>query len=166
VRPTAERVREALFSILGASVEGARVLDACSGSGALGFEAISRGARHVVFVESDRIALRALRDSAVQLGVTERCTLLAGPVENELARPVAHETPFDLVLADPPYGSDLGGTILSLATRRLAPGGWIVVERDRRQAPPANAEACGLDRFREAAYGRTRLDFYRRRQAV
>jgi 16S rRNA (guanine966-N2)-methyltransferase len=164
VRPTAERVREALFSILGAAVEGAGVLDAYSGSGALGFEALSRGARHVVFMESDRVAFRALRDTAARLGLTNRCTVFHGQVEQGLLRAVGPLGCFDLVLADPPYGPDPGAAILPLAARRLAPDGCIVVERDGRQAPPQHPERWGLERFREAAYGRCRLDFYRRRR--
>ena len=86
VRPTADRVREALFSILGSSVVDARVMDAYSGSGALGFEALSRGARSAVFLESDGSVLRTLQENAAALDLTDRCAFRHGPVEELLRR--------------------------------------------------------------------------------
>jgi len=103
-RPTAERAREALFSILGTSVRGARVLDAYSGSGALGFEALSREAAEVVFVESDPRAVRGLRETAESFGVSDRCVVIAGRVSDHL-RGGAVQGQFDLILADPPYAA-------------------------------------------------------------
>jgi 16S rRNA (guanine(966)-N(2))-methyltransferase RsmD len=159
VRPTADRVREALFSILGALVPGARVLDAYSGSGALGLEALSRGARSVQFVEADRDSWRTLLDNVDRLGVRERASVLFGSVARVLRGDAAHG-PFDLVLADPPYAESEAETMLPCAARLLAPGGLLVIERDARSVPP-DAAPFGLERFRSASYGRARLDFYR-----
>jgi 16S rRNA (guanine966-N2)-methyltransferase len=152
-------VREALFSILGSDVEGARVLDAYAGSGALGFEALSRGAAHAAFLEADPRAIRTLRANAAGLGVEDRCTVYPGRAADLLRRgDVAGR--FDLVFADPPYGAGEAGPFLALAAGVLAAGaGLIVVERDAREQAPAGP---GLDRSRTTRYGRCCLDFYRR----
>ena len=160
VRPTADRVREALFSILGAAVTGARVLDAYAGSGALGFEALSRGARAATFLESDRRAWLALRASAAALGVLERCTLLRGRSVELIARS-AVRGPFQLILADPPYAAGEAAAFLPPAARLLDPEGLIVLERDARITPPGPPPA-GLELDRTARYGRCCLDFFRR----
>jgi 16S rRNA (guanine966-N2)-methyltransferase len=105
VRPTPDRAREALFAILGDSVHGSRVLDAFSGSGALGFEALSRGARSVLFVESDPHVLATLRENARALAVEGRCSSVRGAALETLDGPGCG--PFDLILADrtwPPGG--------------------------------------------------------------
>lgn len=162
VRPTPDRVREALFSILGGLVEEARVLDAYAGSGALGFEALSRGAAEVVFLESEPGPARVLRQSADSLGVTARCRIIEAGAQAWL-RGVQRERPFDLFLADPPYGTDEAEGFLASAhaSGLLAPGGWLVLERDSRDRPVGDP-APDLSRFRTAKYGRTSLDLYRR----
>lgn len=99
-RPTTDRVREAWFSML-ARIEG-RVLDLYAGTGALGFEALSRGADHCVFVESDRHAQRAILDNAESLGVRPRVTLLTTPLERS-GSAIRKLGPYDLVLTDPPW---------------------------------------------------------------
>jgi 16S rRNA (guanine966-N2)-methyltransferase len=162
VRPTAERVREALFSILGRKVEGVRVLDGYSGSGALGFEALSRGAREVVFLERDRTVARGLEESAEALGVAARCTVLRCDSIAWLSSG-SGESPFALIFADPPYAERAPARFLALASdpARLAPGGWIVLERDRASQPLERAGG-GVLRFRTARYGNTCLDFFSR----
>ncbi|MGH3519629.1 MAG: 16S rRNA (guanine(966)-N(2))-methyltransferase RsmD, partial [Haloechinothrix sp.] len=133
-RPTSERVREALFSALDAGHElaGARVLDLYAGSGALGLEALSRGASDAYFIEADRRAAEVLRGnvSSLALGGTVR----QGKVEVVVAEGAA--TRFDVVLADPPYALsniELSGVLRSLAEGGwIAPGGLIVVERALR----------------------------------
>jgi len=160
VRPTAERVREALFSILGERVIGARVLDAYAGTGALGLEALSRGAHEVVFVESDRAAVRRLREHLETLGAVDRCSVHEAEAVSWLKAPCGAEI-FDLILADPPYAGGEGQRLAGpAAARRLAPGGWLVLEREAARAP---VEAGGeiLPLFRTARYGGTCLDFYR-----
>jgi 16S rRNA (guanine(966)-N(2))-methyltransferase RsmD len=157
VRPTADRVREALFAILGERAIGASVLDAYSGCGALGFEALSRGARAATFIELEPSLLRALRQTAERFGVSGRCSFVRGRAIDVLGRKGA-PGPFDLILADPPYASSEVGAFVTAALTCLSPGGWIVIEREAAKSGPV---APGLPRpFRTERYGRAGLDFY------
>lgn len=162
VRPTGDRVREALFSILGRKVLKARVLDAYAGTGALGFEALSRGALHVTFVEADRQVARQLERNVEALGLSSLAEVRQDDVLAVLARG-GRSKPLRLILADPPY-ADPG--IESFLARAAAPGwldadGWIVLERDRG-GPQVDHAGHGFRRFRTASYGGTCLDFFRR----
>ncbi|MCG8468658.1 MAG: 16S rRNA (guanine(966)-N(2))-methyltransferase RsmD [Gemmatimonadetes bacterium] len=123
-RPTAERVREAWFSALGDEVLDARVLDLCAGSGALGIEALSRGARHVHFVESDPKTLTTLRRNLVALGVEDRSRVVRAGAARFVDRV---ERPYDIALADPPYGVGLGPELL-LAYRERPFAGELWLE--------------------------------------
>jgi 16S rRNA (guanine(966)-N(2))-methyltransferase RsmD len=160
VRPTPERVREALFSILRPRLEGPTVLDAYAGTGALGLEALSRGARRVTFIESERRVCDTLRRNIDSLGVADRCRVVHGEVEAKLPGMVP-DGPFDLVLADPPYAAGSAGPFVGCLeeTGALARGGMVVYQRDRR-TPPFEGRAGGLTLVRTARYGRTCLDFY------
>ncbi|MFJ8819132.1 16S rRNA (guanine(966)-N(2))-methyltransferase RsmD [Amycolatopsis thermoflava] len=156
-RPTSERVREALFNALEAAGEltDARVLDLYAGSGALGLEALSRGAADAVFVESDRRAVQVLKANVSALGLGG--SVRSGPVETVLAQPA--DEPFHLVLADPPYsvGAEKIGTVLAA----LAVGGWIaedglvIVERALRDGEPD--WPAGFAPVRTSRYGDTAL---------
>ena len=160
LRPTGERVREALFSILGERVAGARVLDAYAGTGALGLEALSRGAREVWFVEADLRAVQALQAAAVELGAGERGRVVRGEVVPSMRLGAVRGT-FDLVFADPPWASDEIASFLPglVRARLLAADGLLVVERGARGEPgPGPPDALSLDRT--AIYGDTALDFY------
>jgi 16S rRNA (guanine966-N2)-methyltransferase len=160
IRPTADRVREALFSILGCSVDQARVLDLCSGTGALGLEALSRGAASVVFVELDRSIARRLEETLAELQVAENCHLLRADAVATLERGTL-DGRFDLILADPPYGSGLADRILKALCRGkwLEDEGRVVVERPVAEPPFADTgQRLALER--SARYGDTRLDFY------
>ncbi|PXY28318.1 16S rRNA (guanine(966)-N(2))-methyltransferase RsmD [Prauserella muralis] len=156
-RPTSERVREALFNALDVAGElaGARVLDLFAGSGALGLEALSRGAADAVFVESDRRAVEVLRGNVAALGLGG--TVRPGRAEAVLAGPPGE--PFDLVLADPPYG--LGEDALAGVLAALAGGGWlaegalVVLERAMRDGEPPWPD--GLRPLRVRRYGDTGL---------
>ena len=161
LRPTSSRVREALFSILADRVSGARVLDAYAGSGALGFESISRGARHVVFVERSESAARALERARGDLACLERSRVVRGDLVALFGRG-ALAGPFDLILADPPYGVGERSRFLSAMSRHspLAPGGLLVLESEARRAPRGLPDTAGLAHLRRAAYGRSALDFY------
>jgi len=160
VRPTAERVREALFSIIGERVVGARLLDLYAGSGSLGLEGLSRGAERAVFVESEASVVENLQRNIDSVGVGERSSVLRSTVETALKRLLGSET-FDLVLADPPYDqADRGLLELLVGRPRLTPEGLLVVERPARGKGPAEPPA-GLRSVRVAQYGDTRLDFYR-----
>jgi 16S rRNA (guanine966-N2)-methyltransferase len=132
-RPTSDRVREALFSVLGAQVEGARVLDLFAGSGALGIEALSRGAAEVTFVDSAPAALRALRANLAALGADGEVRRQDALRALAAARAAARQ--YDLVLLDPPYrlAPRLGPELSAILPAVLAPGAAVVAESDRRE---------------------------------
>jgi 16S rRNA (guanine966-N2)-methyltransferase len=115
VRPTADRVREAWMSILGAAILDARVLDLFAGSGALGLEALSRGAAHVTFVELHPASLEALERNIAALGVADQVTVYRGDAMRYAER--AEERAFDVVLADPPYSIDFAERLVALFRR-------------------------------------------------
>jgi 16S rRNA (guanine966-N2)-methyltransferase len=146
-RPTSDRVREALFSILGARVEGARVLDLFAGSGALGIEALSRGATHATFVDDDRGAIRRVE---ANLPEPERADLVA---RDAVAFLRSAREQYDLVFLDPPYrhGPRLGRELSEHIAAVLAPGGLVISESDRRQ--PLDLPHLTLDD--ERRYGDT-----------
>jgi 16S rRNA (guanine966-N2)-methyltransferase len=163
-RPTSDRVREALFGILSSAgaVEGARVLDLYAGTGALGLEALSRGAVHAVFVESARAAAAALRANVAALHVGDRVALLAANVDVATPR-IVREGPFGLVLADPPWAIvDTGDVARSLSilvqAGAFAAEAWVVVEHASRSVPP---EVVGLSPFDARRYGDATLAFYK-----
>ena len=155
-RPTSEKVREAIFNIL-PDVEGMAVLDLFAGSGALGIEALSRGAAHATFIDQAKPALAALRGNLRELGIDDRSTVLAGDAVALGARHVP-ASPWQLVFVDPPYRSDLAvRSVQTLA--HCAPDVVIVIEHDRRNAPP---DALGsLLRTDQRRYGDTLVSFYR-----
>ncbi|MGH3837816.1 MAG: 16S rRNA (guanine(966)-N(2))-methyltransferase RsmD [Pseudonocardiaceae bacterium] len=137
-RPTSDRVREAVFSALQArrDLSGARVLDLYAGSGALGLEALSRGAAHVRFVESDRRAAAVLRRNVEALGLLG-AQITTGTVQVVLRGDPGE--PYDVVLADPPYALDevaLAGVLSALAGGWLARSALVVVERPAKASPP------------------------------
>lgn len=158
-RPTAERVREAVFSILGPPPDGALVLDMFAGAGALGLEALSRGARRAVFVDSSRAAVKVLRDNIASLGVREATEVHPTDALRALAR---LRGPFDWVFIDPPYATDLASSALAAlgASELVADDGVVVVEHDRRNAP--EPEHGSLVRHDCRRYGDTEVSFYQR----
>ncbi len=157
-RPTSDRVREALFSILGPRAAARRVLDLYAGTGALGLEALSRGAESVVFVERSKEALAALRANVEALGLVARACV-ASAVERA-ARDLEGER-FDLVFADPPYADVKSGAavraIEALVLPHLAPSALLVLEHASRDPAPL-IEGLVLDDGR--TYGDTTLSFY------
>jgi 16S rRNA (guanine966-N2)-methyltransferase len=157
VRPTPARVKEALFSILGARVVDARVLDLFAGSGALGFEALSRGAAEVTFVEAHRPTAMALRTAASSLGVDERSTVLAMPAERAV-RGVSGR--FDLVFADPPYAQPCPTAAFAQlrADGAIDDRSLVVYEHSSRVEAP---QVPGFALERTAAYGAVALAFLR-----
>jgi 16S rRNA (guanine966-N2)-methyltransferase len=160
-RPTSEKVREAVFAIIG-SVEGDRVLDLFAGSGALGIEALSRGAAHATFVDAGRPAVAAIRDNLRELGLEARATVIPGDAVAAARHPGG---PWRLVFVDPPYRSDLAvRAVLALPRERLSGDAVIVIEHDRRGAPP---DALGsLLRTDQRRYGDTLISFYVRSPEV
>lgn len=121
LRPTAERVRETVFNWLEPRIEGARCLDVCAGTGALGFEALSRGAREAVMLEESSVAVRALVAAAASLDAGN-ATILRANATHWLGRETPE--PFDIVFLDPPYGADL----LPELCRLLATRGWLAAD--------------------------------------
>lgn len=162
VRPTQDRVRQSVFSSLGGTCEGWRVLDLYAGSGSLGLEAWSRGAASVLFVERDSRVAAALRAT-----IAELCPGAGSAVECRRADVLrwlqAGRTgePFDLVLADPPYaeaGRAAGLILRALAGGWMSPGGRVVLEMSSRDAAPGPE---GWDRVRDRVFGETRIAQYR-----
>ena len=138
VRPTADRVREAVFASLGARVRDARVLDLFAGSGALGLEALSRGADLTVFVERDRRVLPVLERNIDHCGFAARSRVIHADYARALAALARDGACFDLVFLDPPYDAALNEPALAALTARelLAPGARVVVEQRRSAAAP------------------------------
>jgi 16S rRNA (guanine(966)-N(2))-methyltransferase RsmD len=154
-RPTSDRVREALFSILGARVVDARVLDVFAGSGALGLEALSRGAASATFVDSAPAALRALRANVAALGADAE--VVRADALKWLRAASAGARQYDLVFLDPPYrqAEALGATLSGLLPAVLGPDALVVAESDRRA--PLELTIPTID---ERRYGDTLLRFH------
>ena len=158
-RPTQDRVREALFSILG-DVEGLDVLDLFAGSGALGFEALSRGARSAVFVDPARAAVLALRANVETLGVHESSAVRAVEAGAALRALGREGRAFGLVFLDPPYASADPAALFGAMreARVLVPGAWIVFEHAAKVDAPAVPD---FELRFTRTYGDTALTFYR-----
>ncbi len=156
LRPTSDRVRESLFSMLTHqdAIEGARVLDLFAGTGALGLEALSRGASHVTFVESGRAAQRLLRTNIARLRVEAETRILSTDATRLGDCP---DERFDLVFLDPPYAKALGEKALNAATNWLQPGALVVWEEAAPMAPPA-----GFHLHDQRRYGSTFVTFLTR----
>ena len=146
-RPTTDKVREAVFNSLRSMdvLEGARVLDLFAGTGAMGIEALSRGAAHCVFVESDRAALAVLRTNLQQLGIADKSTVISG----DAVMQASQQQGIDLLIADPPYGYNDWARLLVGVT-----AGLVVLESDREVG-----DIEGWDTVRVKKYGRTHVAF-------
>jgi 16S rRNA (guanine966-N2)-methyltransferase len=159
LRPTSDRVREAIFSSLRTfmgPLDELRVLDLYAGSGALGIEALSRGAAAATFVERDRRVARTLRENLRSLDLEETAELVCSDVDRWLGQGA---TSFDLVFADPPYRLAIDEGRAAALAEAVAEGGLLVLERDTRsedEPPP------GLSLEREGVYGSTRVTLWRR----
>jgi 16S rRNA (guanine966-N2)-methyltransferase len=157
-RPTSGRAREALFSILHDSIQGASVLDLYAGSGSVGLEAVSRGAARAVLAERDA---GALQRNAEKLDPEGACTrVLRGDAERALAVLSASGERFDFVFADPPYAEALPPGLLAAAASLLSPGGLCVLQRDGSSETPA--EPPGVALVERRRYGRNVFFFYAR----
>jgi 16S rRNA (guanine(966)-N(2))-methyltransferase RsmD len=159
LRPTAGRVREALFNILGERVVGAAVLDLYAGTGALGIEALSRGAAHATFVEADGQCCAAIVQSLARTRLAEAATVLRGRLPKALAN---LQGPFDVILADPPYDEPEAEETLLAAGELLAADGVVVYEHASRYNPPDRLGGLVLADRRD--YGDSSLSFYRRQE--
>jgi 16S rRNA (guanine966-N2)-methyltransferase len=161
-RPTADRVREALFSILGPPPAGAVVLDLFAGAGSLGIEALSRGAERALFADHSRTATRFLRKNLEDLGLAGRAEVHVGDATRFVQRLAREGCPtFSWIFLDPPYAAGLADAALAALAEGslLAPDGVCVVEHDRRSPPePRHGLLIKADSRR---YGDTELSFYR-----
>ena len=137
LRPTSDKLRETLFNVLAPMIDGARVLDGFAGTGAVGIEALSRGAAHVTFVESDGRAVRLIQQNLDHCRVSDRYAIIRARFADAARRLPAGS--FDLVFLDPPYRSEDMTLVLEEAAPLVAPDGLVVLEHARRDAAPQAA---------------------------
>ncbi len=154
--PMGERIRNALFNSIGSEVKDAKVLDVFAGTGAIGFEALSRGAAHVTFIESDRVASKVLAKNIATLGVENDVTLIATTANNWLMH--NEDKLFDLIFADPPYHNVQLSTV-SHYLGLLKPGGLMVLSHPGRGEELTKTGVVVVD---NRSYGNAFLTFYRR----
>ena len=157
VRPTSDGLRETLFNVLGPTLEGARVLDGFAGTGALGLEALSRGAAAIVFVERDRRVILVLERNIDACGARDACAIIRDDFVGIDARDGLAGT-FDLVLLDPPYDLTELDRAVETGAALVGPGGRMVLEHSRRRASPETAGS--LRRTRVLVAGDSALSFY------
>ena len=153
--PMGERIRSSLFNILGSEIEGAVVLDAFAGSGSLGLESLSRGAKQATFVERDRVAQKIIERNIALLGVQEQAKLVKAPVASWLS---TVDTQYDIIFADPPYNNLQLSTVFQLQ-KLLKPNGLMVLSYTGRGEVPTDLGVVVVDNRR---YGDAVLSFYRR----
>ena len=158
-RPTSDMLKGMLFNILAWRCPQARVLDLCAGSGALGIEALSRGATYAAFVEQQRLSLEALKANVAACGFNEISTIFASDVLRVLPS-LRPDAPFDLVFFDPPYSSALYEPVLHILgeVHWLAPEAIVVVEHHKKQELPQ--QVLQLQRYRQTGHGSSALSFY------
>lgn len=161
LRPTSDRLRETLFNVLGPAVEGARVVDGFAGTGAIGIEALSRGAAHVTFVDRDRRATALVSTNLNRCGVSERYDIVQSDFSAWAAQGAS--TDWDVVLLDPPYDDADLARILEAARRIIKVEGVVVLEHARRREVPR--VLGGLKHVREIRSGDSMLAFYRQEGA-
>lgn len=142
IRPTPDRVRETLFNWLQETVPGAACLDLYAGSGALGFEALSRGAGRVTFVDQDTRVIQQLQANFELLDAADRGRAVCSEAHAYLEGPARADGPFDIVFLDPPYREHVLGRSCALLEQSgaLAPAAWIYLETEAREPPPALPE--------------------------
>lgn len=159
IRPTSEKVRQALFNILSDKIEGAVFLDLFAGAGGIGIEAISRGAAKAVFVDASREAVRLIQANIEAADFADKAEVIHLEAEAFLRR---RRQTFDIIFLDPPYTEDLAPLLHMISEADiLRTGGIVVAERFKKQ--PSVKSAGHLELFREARYGDTVLAFYSQR---
>ena len=160
VRPTSDRLRETLFNVLSTSVEGAKFVDLCAGSGAVGIEALSRGASHVTFIESSRRAAEVISENLHHCGIEEGVRVINRDAISVLKYFAAHHLQYDIFYFDPPYDSEIYSPVMwTLAKHKLiAEAGVVIVEHRRKLELPPSFDY--LRPYREITQGETRLTFY------
>jgi 16S rRNA (guanine966-N2)-methyltransferase len=157
LRPTSDKLRETLFNILAPRVEGARLLDGFAGTGAVGLEALSRGAAHVTFIERDARALRLVEGNLKRCGLDGRYAIIRAGFADAPAR--VRGARFDVVFADPPYGAEALREALTTASALVTPDGLVIVEHAKRDPAPESSES--LRKTRTLLSGDSALSFFR-----
>jgi 16S rRNA (guanine966-N2)-methyltransferase len=155
LRPTSDKLRETLFNVLAPRIDGARVLDGYAGSGAVGIEALSRGAAHVTFVERDARAVRLIETNLRRCAVSDRYAIIRAGFADARSR---LGRPFDIVFLDPPYGAGEMTAALGAAATLVTASGVLVIEHARRDEAPV--EAGELAKTRDLVSGDSALTFY------
>lgn len=155
-RPTAERIKEAVFSMIQFEIEGRRVLDLFAGSGQLGIEALSRGAASAVFVDAAAAAVKVVRDNLSHVRLEERASVRQEDAFLFLGRQAG---PFDIAFVDPPYSQGLAERALAPVCRRMSPGGVVICETAGVDAMPEETDGFRLCVKRD--YGKTAIRVYR-----
>ena len=158
LRPTSDRLRETLFNVLAPRIQGARVLDGFAGTGAVGIEALSRGASHVTFIECDPRAIALIERNLSHCGITDRYAIIR--VRFAGTDGAGIQGPFDIIFLDPPYGSTELVSAIEAAQPFVAQETLLVIEHARRDAPPESTGS--LVRTRLLTSGDSALTFYRR----
>ena len=151
LRPTSDKLRETLFNVLASRVAGARVLDFYAGTGAIGIEALSRGAAQVTFVDNDVRAMKLIEQNLRHCGVTDRYVIIRGPQSLSAGS-------FDLAVLDPPYDEPDLMVSIAAAEPLIAPGGTLVLEHARRRPAPEKVDRLRLTR--DLVSGDSALAFY------
>lgn len=164
VRPTSDSLRETLFNVLGPTVSGARVMDVFAGTGAVGLEALSRGAASVAFVEHDARAIGLLKRNIAHCGAEKACVIIRDDFMKTRAQRMDSPTRYDLVFLDPPYELPAIEHALATAALRTMPGGRIVIEHSRRRSLPEAVP--GAARYRVLEAGDSALSFYTAREGA
>ncbi|MBA2302081.1 MAG: 16S rRNA (guanine(966)-N(2))-methyltransferase RsmD [Acidobacteria bacterium] len=155
LRPTSDRLRETLFNVLAPRIQGARFLDAYAGTGAVGIEALSRGAAHVTFVEHDRRAQRLIEDNLARCGASDRHAIIRAGFA---AAAASLSEPFQLLFLDPPYGAADFSQSLEAAAPLMTDDAVMIIEHARRDRAPEHV--AGLTRTRELLSGDSALSFF------
>jgi 16S rRNA (guanine(966)-N(2))-methyltransferase RsmD len=161
-RPTSDRLREALFNILAPQMEGTRFLDLCAGTGAVGIEALSRGAARVFFVDRSRKMATLVAANVELLEVTDATEIATMEALEFLRRHSKHQAePFDIIFFDPPYAEDYGDVLAFIgehAAELLRADGMVIVEHHKKKVL---SDAPRLERYRELKQGDSVLSFFR-----
>lgn len=166
IRPTADRVKESLFNVIGGRVADAEFLDLFAGSGAVGIEALSRGARRCVFVELMTPHLKVVEENLAATGLADRAELLRRDARAAVSDLGQRGRQFDLIFVDPPYANELVPAALKGIAEHslLKPGGWVICEHHKKDLVPDTvvgpSAAGGLERFRELIFGETIMSLY------
>ncbi|MCD7974285.1 MAG: 16S rRNA (guanine(966)-N(2))-methyltransferase RsmD [Phascolarctobacterium sp.] len=159
LRPTADRVKESIFAIIGNRIADAQVLDLFAGTGNLGLESWSRGAHSITFIDKSQESIRIMRSNMAKCHAEQDCTVIKGDAIKSIEKLCHESRKFDFIFCDPPYNKNwLNEIILALGQFPIVNcNGWLIMERSRHDIPPALPE--GYELFRSEKYGKTVVDF-------